>query len=570
MRVYVWSVMVGAILGVACGGKKGPPPLCASGSSCTERHYCNATQSCRCIKSAEGEIRCGETPSCGVRLCTKSSDCADLGPGYFCDSPNSGCCSDAQKSRCIAPCMGETCPETRICNGKCCAAGETCVAGKCSSGAAPDASTRDAAADRPVDAPVTPDAARDAAVDAPMSDSGRDGAGGTGGAGGGGAGGAGGSSTGPGPTAAQMEAAAAALAGGATDVMLTPDGIWRYQRTTAAGTRTDKLLVSGKEVLVFEHMGDRSVGRQDADGDGVFEWETEAMRSASPTEGRVTTTRYTGNPRVPSERTTYTRMGDMVTVALEQSDAGALKKVREFTKPLETDRAGATIAQAGCTPADCDPAALKDKLRMAADQGLVCLHGKGANDLEMRLTNAYMNNKIEVKCGKLGMSMGRQRLATTLTPLPFPLDLDPHGEIVVDDTAFCGLGATDQLAVLFHELTHFDDPSHVPEQETDPRRADVDRMYACQDLCFKPPSSVTQCACATCLNTTKCDKRCDTSLGFQMCPDDMGAWCPCLSRLKWYPKCSDCLANCPSGLACFGISTCVPVNKGRCTPATCP
>jgi hypothetical protein len=110
----------------------------------------------------------------------------------------------------------------------------------------------------------------------------------------------------------------------------------------------------------------------------------------------------------------------------------------------------------------------------------------------------------------------------------------------------------------------------VPEQEADPRRADVDRMYACQDLCFKPPGSVTQCACATCLDTNKCDPRCDMSLGFQMCPDDQGAWCPCLTRLQWYPKCSDCLAGCPSGLACFGFSTCIPVNKGLCKPRTCP
>jgi hypothetical protein len=231
---------------------------------------------------------------------------------------------------------------------------------------------------------------------------------------------------------------------------------------------------------------------------------------------------------------------------------------------------GRVIAQAACTPADCDPATLKDKLRMAVDQGLVCLHGKGATDLEMRLTHAYMNNKIVVKCGKLGTSMGRTRLATTLTPLPFPLDLDPHGEIVINEDAFCGLGGSDQLATLFHEMTHFDDPSHIPEQEVAPNRADVDRMYACQDLCFKPPSSVTQCACATCLNTTKCDPRCDMSLGFQMCPDDFGAWCPCLSRLKWYPKCSECLAGCPGGLGCFGFSTCIPDNKGLCMPKTCP
>src|SRR5262249_49842851 len=110
-----------------------PEPLCAAASTCSERHYCNASRTCRCLKSAEGEIRCGEPPSCGVQQCTRSSDCANLGADYFCDSPGSGCCGDT-KQRCIRPCSGETCPEARICGATCCLAGETCVGGRCAGG----------------------------------------------------------------------------------------------------------------------------------------------------------------------------------------------------------------------------------------------------------------------------------------------------------------------------------------------------------------------------------------------------------------------------------------------------
>ncbi len=76
---------------------------CAEASTCEEKHYCGSLN-CRCIRSAEGAIGCGSVPSCDVPRCTASIDCAPLGEGYFCDTPNSGCCSDGDQPRCIAPC----------------------------------------------------------------------------------------------------------------------------------------------------------------------------------------------------------------------------------------------------------------------------------------------------------------------------------------------------------------------------------------------------------------------------------------------------------------------------------
>jgi hypothetical protein len=106
---------------------------CSTASTCSQKHFCSADNTCRCLRSAEGEIRCGQIPSCDVPRCSTSADCAHLGPGYFCDTPNSGCCSDAEEQRCIAPCGATTapCPPERVCGTQCCAEGETCIDGSC-------------------------------------------------------------------------------------------------------------------------------------------------------------------------------------------------------------------------------------------------------------------------------------------------------------------------------------------------------------------------------------------------------------------------------------------------------
>ena len=95
--------------GCACVG--GDDPRCEEPSMCGERVYCDGAPGCLCIRSAEGPIRCGRLPTtCHVQLCETSADCAHLGEGYFCDTPNSGCCNDPPKQlpRCIAPCVATT------------------------------------------------------------------------------------------------------------------------------------------------------------------------------------------------------------------------------------------------------------------------------------------------------------------------------------------------------------------------------------------------------------------------------------------------------------------------------
>jgi hypothetical protein len=112
----------------------GAPRICGLASTCDSQYACSTDSSpstCRCLLSAEGEIRCGVPPLCDTQLCTTSADCANLGAGYFCDTVGSGCCS-GEDQRCIAPCPTEApCPEELVCGNACCAPNNTCLNGRC-------------------------------------------------------------------------------------------------------------------------------------------------------------------------------------------------------------------------------------------------------------------------------------------------------------------------------------------------------------------------------------------------------------------------------------------------------
>jgi hypothetical protein len=57
---------------------------------------------CVCTASLEGPIRCGRNFGCGsTPLCRSSAECeAALGPGSFCQAPNTGCCGQ----HCVPAC----------------------------------------------------------------------------------------------------------------------------------------------------------------------------------------------------------------------------------------------------------------------------------------------------------------------------------------------------------------------------------------------------------------------------------------------------------------------------------
>jgi hypothetical protein len=97
------AIVIVAVFAGACSGPD--QDECSAPSSCGDRQYCDDAKTSICIRSAEGVNRCGKIPSsCHVQLCQQSADCATLGSDYFCDTPNSGCCSDPPQElpRCVA------------------------------------------------------------------------------------------------------------------------------------------------------------------------------------------------------------------------------------------------------------------------------------------------------------------------------------------------------------------------------------------------------------------------------------------------------------------------------------
>lgn len=523
---------------------------CSVASTCANKVFCSADQVCRCIKSAEGPILCGKVPDCNILHCKTSADCASLGPGYFCDTPNSGCCSDGELQRCIAPCIPPGCPPERTCGSNCCPEGQVCVGTTCCPTAQACGTTCCPTGNNCVNGKCVVTCASD-----PV-------------------------------TSASLDTALAALAGGANQVALSPNGCLQYKRAFYNGTLNyeEIKVTGGAYVSWWNHYSDESYGYQDADLDGFAERKIVITRGATVNDDKIVITHYMpAAQNTISSRTTVTRTDDIIHVQEEHADAnGVLQVVDQYDQNVWVSTVGpasspahddgpANRPSAVCSQADCDPAEIRRKFQAAVDHGLLCLNMKGANDLYTDLTEALLRGTITFKCLSIPDTPSGAVLASTHAA--WPTDAIPKPEMDINQDAFCDLGANDQLAVLFHESIHLIFLAyHNPWKEklSPDRRRDVDRFYACQRLCFYPPSQNTQCTCATCLGTTKCDQRCATSLGFQTCSDDFGAWCPCPTRIRWYPSCTECLTNCPSGLGCFFIHFCLPDNDRRCAPTTCP
>lgn len=106
--ISTYTPLIGILLAALTACSESSPDAvdeCEIPSACGARQYCDAAQTAICVRSAEGVNRCGSIPSsCHVELCQTSADCATLGPEYFCDTPNSGCCTDPPQElpRCIA------------------------------------------------------------------------------------------------------------------------------------------------------------------------------------------------------------------------------------------------------------------------------------------------------------------------------------------------------------------------------------------------------------------------------------------------------------------------------------
>jgi hypothetical protein len=520
-----------------------PKDICPKASRCGDRQYCNDEKTCICVQSAEGNTRCGQLPTtCHVMLCTTSADCAVLGAGYFCDTPNSGCCTDPpkEKPRCIAPCGTTTppCPPERICGTVCCPEGQTCVNGACAAPASPPAG--------PAPCPNDP------------------------------------------PTDASLTSARAALATGATAVNLSPQGCSKYQQTVVAGRKTEEhITMEGKPALVWNHTPAESTGQRDADLDGFFEWRATITRGLPEGQFRAQFTEYSPSTKLPIRRETYTTEGPVTHVVHEiADDSGTLTAIAKFDAPEEEEsrfrwgtatsplRALAAtswdVTTKNCTP-DQD-AKVKKAMDDSMSAGLECMKDHKAHHLVLAMMFHYIARDIVVTCGPLGGpdAQGRTRAATWKRR-----SLDPSRpvEITVNttDNHFFNRHEYQQASVLWHEMLHNHFGYHKPSHKADPNFDELDPTEACQNLCFGP-KPVTKCSCARCLGTSDCDERCKL---YRDCESPKrGFVCPCEkgpNAFKVFPTCSKCLQTCPQGLSCFGYSKCIPINVG-CEPGakTCP
>jgi len=486
-----------AYLGVGCGkddpaGPAPPQDQCPTPSTCGDRQYCNEAQTCLCVKSAEGYNRCGAIPTtCHVQLCQTSADCAGLGEGFFCDTPNSGCCTDppADLPRCIAPCGDVDNNPGTVCDGD------------------------------------------------PLS-------------------------------TGSIQAAAAAIAGGATEVDLSPGGCYHYRRTVVNGfVAAEVITADGKRVAGWDHTPTQSNGTRDSDLDGFSEWLALITRDAAGQTQKVTVTEYDPTTRTPARRRTQTITGanEMHVLVEAAPDGGALEKVAEYDAPrlqevgldpLAAAARAVTPAVAQGTPGPCGvvpdascPPGLADAARQALEQaaaeGSDCLaaHGLAAEAASLGV-NYFM---VDIVCASsLPAESGPAAVCGPDVSNPnerFPIYINPNS-FPSDPAA--------RRSVLFHEMLHtvFTE-DHDPALNAAPPdiRRENDRVRACNSMCMNP--NATKCDCATCLQKSKCEPPCDS---FQGCATKNEAGiCLCPSRMNYYPSFTQCTVDCPSGLACFGF-----------------
>jgi hypothetical protein len=525
---------------------------CQAASACGARNYCNEAETCLCIRSAEGEIRCGEIPStCDVKLCQTSADCADLGEGYFCDSPNSGCCSDppAELPRCIAPCP-PPCPPDKICGSQCCQEGEYCISGACVACSAElFCNGVCCAGGESCIAGHCVQACADDEV-----------------------------------TIASLDAARAALAAGATQVDLSPGGCHTYTRSLNATkdmVTTEQILMGNRPVITWFHSASQSDGSFDDDLDAYAETRITIHRGVTFPEQWVKIDEYSTQTKTLTRRETYTRSDELTLHVVVEADngSGTLAKEVEFDTTLiqSTSLEGVPLDVSqgipGSVANDCsasETTELNNKMKECLVEGFKCMGRNDRMDIANHMIYHYMRRNVSITCEPLPLGSVAQISIwdnfMEFSGVAVDIDIFVDRSKWYDDNGNPKLTPEQQCNILFHEMLHLRFGAHNPMMIGTGRFQEIDPTYACAGLCFGGVILRTKCACARCLKTNVCDKRCEP---FDCCDPDLGAWCPCPCRYKYYPTRTQCEVECPSGLCCFAYQ-CKPIDvSGECD-VLCP
>lgn len=495
---------------------------CTEASRCGARKYCDERLGCLCVQTTEGDIRCGLLPSCDVKLCASSADCAELGPGAFCDTPLSGCCTSPPNtlSRCLLPCP--KCAAEQQCGSGCCGEGQVCRNAAC-------ATVQTCATD-------------------PITD-------------------------------ASLAAAQAALAGGATDIALSPNGCQRYRRTLVGGVLTqERMLLNGFIVQTSNYpVNGASEILIDVDQDGINELQTYVYYA--PNSTRMTSrlsSRYDSRTRRLLRRRNETRKDDTTVhvIAEEWDTAGTQISREEFDASLlvtfGTDTIGAYAAPATegiAAPTGCGAfdQTLRDRLKDGLKKGVACLD-KYKHPHTSDFKRFQLSPNVIFMCDT-ALSAYAQYQSGDLPKGTAVINVNPNSLQAPSATHMLpGESINDfQSRVLFHELGHFYE-SHSPRTEN---YSQFDKTRACDALCFN--TDANQCHCQTCLGDKTCNNGCSAlpacQSSIQQCgnrccagPCDGSTCCP--SERICNKKSNETAVCCPTGEECInlagGSSSCCP------------
>jgi hypothetical protein len=539
---------------------------CGTASACGSRQYCNQARTCICIQSAEGTNQCGELPSsCEAQSCTTSADCANLGPGYFCDTPGSGCCDNPgeEHRRCMALCGEPDAPDG--------SADAALPDGNSFIGGGP-----------PYDFdPTTIDFFQQAALAATGQPVDFDGDG--------------------------MSEFQLTQSGTQMTVHVAPGGIdvfyYQYDSATGAGSKMVDADQNGMPEYSATYTGnpDTSAELFDDDGDGTYDRRTTTVYD-------YTTSTETITLETDPQHTGMFTQVDMQTIPLDRqtcsppdggppsSDGGgggcnnrAFVMGGTHSEPIWIWPSGKATDDPTGECSDAHVTRLK--------QGLNCVFSQGQTCLGTTNTLAYWNILMAFATGHLQISCGDHcEPADTVestnpancpwydytcmkrtTVSPITLDQPSPGTNALDDASVCSM--------LLHEVLHW---ANVPDDGAN-HNDGIDRVYACGRYCAgcvyngvnvnaKCPIPTPNQDCTRCADTTARKKACGyreevgPGPAFAVCTGGLA----CISQDCLDPKAKrvvDCdnnlLAQGPN-LCCAACPSDCPTNSIACTTLPAP
>ena len=301
-----------------------------------------------------------------------------------------------------------------------------------------------------------------------------------------------------------LKAAFDAIAAGATDVPLSPDGTLRFVRTTTATGGTEAIVRGAATLVLWVHDGDTTTTTADQDGDGN-------------TELRITATRAPSRTAVVQLDLDDDGVVDRTVSMVQVSSDGAQVEITDqgqspvgFTAPLLQEagdgvaESAALVKSENCTATEAADAetALVDALTI----GLPCLKKLGMDSVGKAMAGKALKDGVTFRCGATS-DCAQVDVVDSLTHgfLPFTLGIN------LGPAFFTGAGTCANPAmVLFHEMLHAGlGDWHSPSLDRAKKESlATDRVYSCTDMCFRP-AEVTKRSCATCLGVDRCDAKCD-------------------------------------------------------------